>query len=285
MSPHAGPPTDPMAPTLADAGFAPSATAVIAADRARALAATLDADPDVLAGGALPLLWHWVCFVPANPTAALGPDGHPRRRPEMAAFPQRMWGGSRVTEHVALRLDAPARRDSALVRAERKAGTSGDFWVLTVEHRIHQDGALCLVEEHDVVLRAPGPLAAAGPARADAPADEWVEERVPDAVLLFRYSALTFNSHRIHYDLPYATQVEGYPDLVVHGPLLATLLADLARRGSGRSVRAIRFRARAPVFANQRIWLTGHADGDGAALRVLRADHSVAVTLDAELGP
>ena len=114
----------------------------------------------------------------------------------------------------------------------------------------------------------------------NSPDADWVETRVADPVLLFRFSAVTANAHRIHYDHPYATGVEGYPDLVVHGPLTAVLLADLARRRGDRDWRSVSYRARAPHYANRRFWLTGTPTDDGAELAAVRADHTVAMTLE-----
>jgi 3-methylfumaryl-CoA hydratase len=286
-------------PQLDDAGFAAETAALVTSDAARRMASCLGADPAVLVGGRLPPLWHWGAFLPDIPADELGPDGHRRRRAEMAGFPQRMWVGGRITVHEQLRLDAPARRSSAMLSTDAKEGGSGRFWLLTVGHTITQDGAVCIEEQQDIVLRvaATEPVPAVVPvARAPETAwgdTAWVEELVADPVLLFRFSAVTANSHRIHYDHPYATGVEGYPDLVVHGPLSALLLAELARRRGGVAARSISFRARAPHFANQPFWLTGGpvhdagadiggADaGVGADTALVRADHTVSMTLQA----
>jgi 3-methylfumaryl-CoA hydratase len=268
-------------PLLEDTGFDAHTTALVAPEQAARLAACLDADPAQLDTGELPTLWHWACFLPNVPTAALGPDGHPRRRPEMAAFPQRMWVGGRVHVRQPLRLGALTERRSRVLHADAKDGSSGRFWLLTVGHAITQDDALCVEEEQDLVLREAAAAASPGPERADPPDAEWVEELRADPVLLFRFSAVTNNAHRIHYDYPYATLVEGYPDLVVHGPLTAVLLAEMARRRTGRMAREIAFRARAPHFANRRFWLTGRPTADGAEMAALREDHVVAMTLEA----
>lgn len=268
-------------PTLADAGFTATARAEVTHEHAARLAACIDADPAVLGDGDLPTLWHWTCFLPSVATSALGPDGHPRRRPEMDAFPQRMWVGGRVRVAQPLRLGVVAERESRLLRAEAKDGGAGRFWLVTVGHSITQAGGGHLEEEQDIVFREAVPTPTPGSDRDDAPQAEWVEELVADPVLLFRFSAVTANSHRIHYDLPYATGVEGYPDLVVHGPLTAILLGELARRRNGRMARDVAFRARAPHFANHRSWLTGAPVDGGADLAAIRADHAVAMTLEA----
>ena len=267
-------------PTLLDAGFAERAHGTIATEQATRLAACIDADPTALDTGTLPLLWHWACFLPQVATAQLGVDGHPRRRPEMEAFPQRMWVGGRVQVERPLRLDGDAARWSRIVRTDLKDGSTGRFWLVTVGHVVSQDDEVCIDEEQDLVFRGAAAVAPPGPDRDDAPVAEWVEELVADPVLLFRFSALTANAHRIHYDQPYATKVEGYPDLVVHGPLTAILLAELARRRRDRPFHSASYRARAPHFANHPFWLTGTATDDGVDLAAIRADHTVAMTLE-----
>ena len=270
------------APTLDDVGVPPELSEVVSSSRAERLAACLDADPSRVARGALPPLWHWTCFVPTVPTAALGSDGHPRRRPEMAAFPQRMWVGGRVHVERALALDTEATRVSEVVRAERKqGGRAGDFWLVTVQHTVRQAGTVCVREEQQLAFRGAGALAAPGPDRADPPEARWIQERTADPVLLFRFSAVTNNAHRIHYDHPYAVGEEGYPDLVVHGPLTALLLAEFAQRCTGRGAHDVTFRAHAPHFANRRFWLTADELDDGRIRAVaLRGDHEPAMTVE-----
>ncbi len=274
--------SDPATPALEDCGFSPEASALLHPDQAARLAACIDADPGVLASGELPALWHWACFLPDVPTASLGEDGHPPRRPELAAFPRRMWVGGRVDVAEPLVVDEVARRTSRIVSAAQKEGTTGRYWLVTVGHRISQYGTLCVEEEQDLVFRGASELPAPGDVRDDSPAAEWVEELRPDAVLLFRFSAVTNNAHRIHYDQRYAIDVEGYPDLVVQAPLTAVLLAEMARQRTGRVARHVSFRARAPLFVNRRFWITGHRDDEAAVLAAVRDDHEVAMTLDAE---
>lgn len=271
-------------PGLVDTGFTEHAVAPVAREHAALLAATLDVDPGLLDTGALPLPWHWAFFPPVVATAGLGDDGHPRRRDEMSAFPLRMWVGGRLRSTRPLSIGRAADRASSVLSADIKDGSTGRFWLVTVAHAISQDGAVCIEEEQDLVLRGPSVASAPGP-DAEAPRREWVEERVADPVLLFRYSALTFNSHRIHYDAPYATGVEHYPGVVVQGPLTATLLCDLAARRGGAPVRAADFRARVPLFAGRRFWLTGARGGSppgaAASLAAIRADGETAMTLTA----
>jgi 3-methylfumaryl-CoA hydratase len=267
-------------PTLADAGFVELAHDAVPLAQATRLAACLDVDTALLDHGLLPALWHWALFHPEVATADLGDDGHPRRRPEMHEFPQRMWVGGRVHITRPLRIGVDAERVSRIVRAEVKEGGAGRFWLVTVAHSIEQEGAACIDEEQDLVFRTAGDLAAVGPDTSTAPGGDWVEERVAAPLLLFRFSAVTNNAHRIHYDRPYATGAEGYPDLVVHGPLTAILLAELARTRRGRDARELSYRARAPHFANHRFWLAGSSTDDGAALRAVRADGETAMTLE-----
>jgi 3-methylfumaryl-CoA hydratase len=267
-------------PTLADAGFVELAHDPVRLEQAARLASCLDVDPAVLHDGLLPALWHWVLFHPEVPTAGLGVDGHPRRRAEMGEFPQRMWVGGRVRVTRPLRIGVDAERVSRIVKADVKEGAAGRFWLVTVGHTIEQEGAPHVDEEQDLVFRAAGSLGPVGTDAEAAPLGEWVEERVADPKLLFRFSAVTANAHRIHYDEPYATAVEGYPDLVVHGPLTAILLAELARTRRGRDAHEVSYRARAPHFANRRFWLAGSPSDDGASLRAVRADGETAMTMD-----
>jgi 3-methylfumaryl-CoA hydratase len=271
-------------PLLEDTGFEPRAVSALDTEHVVRVAACLDVDATaVLDSGVLPVLWHWAFFLPTEPTADLGPDGHLHRRPEMADFPRRMFGAGRVRVVEPLAIGEQAERVSAVRSASLKEGSSGRFWVVTVGHEITQHGRVCIEEEKDFLLRAPSRTPAPGASTGDPPETEWVEDITPDAALLFRFSAVTYNAHRIHYDWPYATEVEEYPDLVVHGPLTAILLASMAERRSGRAVRNLTFRARAPLFVDQRIWLTGSAHDGHAVMAAVRGDHSVAMTLGAEL--
>ena len=243
--------------------------------RARAMRATLDDPAAALEeGDPLPPLWHWAYFWPLAPGATLGPDGHPARGGFLPpiALPRRMWAGSRVACAAPLTIGASITRNSTITDVRFKEGRSGHLAFVTLRHEISGPEGLCIDEEHDIVYRqAPegGEAPAPGePAPQDAP---WRRQVVPDPVLLFRYSALTFNGHRIHYDRPYATGDEGYPGLVVHGPLLATLMVGLVRaeRPEAR-VTWFEFRALRPVFDTAPFTVAGRpgADGEGAELWV-----------------
>ena len=214
-------------------------TELITSAPAEALAGLLGVPmPDPEAGQGLPLLWHWLYLLDRAPQAALGPDGH-RAHGGIPAPPgpgrRRMFAGGRVTQRAPLRAGTAATRRTWEASSAEKHGRSGTLLFITVRSEISQDGQVVIAEEQDIVYRgsaaspAPASPAPASPHR-EAPADPHVWPVAVDPVLLFRFSALTYNSHRIHYDRDYARDVEGYPGLVVHGPLQALLMAELARR-------------------------------------------------------
>jgi 3-methylfumaryl-CoA hydratase len=226
---------------------------VLTAGPLAGLAVTLDRDePLPRPGDALPPLAHWLYFLPRHRQSELGPDGHARRGGFLppVPLPRRMWAGGRFEFRHPLRVGDEVLRTSRIVDVRHKAGRSGDLVFVLVRHAVENAAGIALVEDHDIVYRdapQPGAPAAAG-MPAPAPAD-WQREIVPDDVLLFRYSALTFNGHRIHYDRRYVTTIEGYPGLVVHGPLQATLLLDLVRRElPSAAVTRFEFKAMRPVF-------------------------------------
>ena len=251
-----------------------------------ALAATLDRDdPEPRPGDALPPLWHWLYFLPRARQSQLGPDGHPRRGGFLPPvdLPRRMWAGGRLTFPGTLRVGEPIIRTSTVADVSMKEGRSGRLVFVLVRHDISGPDGVAITEEHDIVYRDPPAPGEPPPAPRPAPDDAgWRRDIVPDAVLLFRYSALTFNGHRIHYDRRYVTEEEGYPGLVVHGPLLATLLADLVRRHSARRLAAFRFRAASPVFDLAPFAVCGRAEADGAKLWVRRDDGALAMQAEAE---
>ncbi len=229
--------------TLDDLGLAAELHSRLPSEHASALAATLDQvfEPEA----PLPALWHWAFFNPVVPTSALGPDGHPARHGStLAGFPRRMWVGGEVSVAGPLRVDTPSVRRTRLVDHTRKHGSSGDLLIVTLEHTVEQHATIVVTERQDVVYRGEGITAPVGAPVEPPPASGWREEVVPRAALLFRFSAVTFNTHRIHYDQRYATEVENYPDLVVHGPLTALLLAGSATREVGRPIRSFAYRGR-----------------------------------------
>jgi 3-methylfumaryl-CoA hydratase len=229
-----------------------------------ALAATLDReDPGLV----LPPLWHWTLFPQLTPQSGIGPDGHALRGGFLppVPLPRRMWAGGRLDFLQPLRIGDQVRRLSRVAGIRSKLGRRGELVFVTVRHQIFSSSGLALTEEHDIVYRG---MESSPAAPLPAPDGALYErEIVPDPVLLFRYSALTFNGHRIHYDRSYATGVEGYPGLVVHGPLIATLLLDLLHRHRPEvQVRRFQFKAVRPLFDTQPFFVCGRPDGNGFAL-------------------
>lgn len=217
-------------------------------------------------GEALPPLWHWAFFQPAFDECSLGKDGHPVRT---AVLPpndgrNRMWAGGRIEFFEPLRVDGEATRVTSLIKLEEKAGHSGPLLFATLRHDYLQGAQLCLREEQDIVYREPSvpKLFSAQPTTAG----DWREVIEPTPALLFRYSAITFNSHRIHYDWPYATGVEGYPGLVVHGPLIASLnLQAFCRANPQARPRHFAYRGIRPLIAPQPFDVGGRIVAPGKA--------------------
>lgn len=250
------------------------------------LAATLDHPAPPWPAGSVPPLGHWLAFLPDARQSAIGADGHPDRSDfaPAAGLPRRMWAGSRLTFHHPLAPDTEIERRTTVLRSDRKQGRSGALLFVTFNHRVRCGAIECLTEEQDVVFRAPsapGVAAAAPPGqRAESP-PLWTRVVEPSAALLFRYSALTFNAHRIHVDRDYARSVEGYADLVVHGPLLATLLIDLfLRHQPGATVTHFAFRADRPVLAPRPFRICGIPTATGAELWAEDADGNVCLRAD-----
>lgn len=273
----------------ADLGVAASTSSALAVEHTRRIAATLDDARPFGSGDALPPLWHWAFFTPEVPTSTLGADGHPRLPADgpTADLPRRMWAGGSVRWERPLRIGEPAERQTQVGSVEEKTGRSGRLLIVQLRHTYRQDGAICIDETQDLVYREPpsaaSPAAAPAAEPADAPsiqAARVVRHDVREPLLL-RYSAVTFNAHRIHYDRPYATEVEGYAGLVVHGPLLATLLTAAAADHAGdASLASISYRGVAPATAPGTVTIAiDAADGDDAGLvgRAVRADGTVAM--------
>jgi len=244
---------------------------VLTATPVAALSATLDRDdPPPLPGTVLPPLWHWLYFTPLTRHGELGEDGHARRGGFLppVPLPRRMWAGGRLDFLQPLRVGETVTRVSTIQDVTVKEGRSGALAFVCVRHEFSTAQGLALREEHDIVYRdAPQPGTPA-PEPTPAPRDEqFSREIVPDPVLLFRYSALTFNGHRIHYDRSYVTGVEGYPGLIVHGPLIATLLVDLLRRNlPAATVKRFSFKAVRPTFDIHPFTVCGKVDGQTVTL-------------------
>jgi 3-methylfumaryl-CoA hydratase len=265
-------------------------TCVIAPESADLMAATLDRDdPPRKVGDPLPTMWMWMGFRPHARRSAIGPDGHPARGDFLppVALPRRMFGGARHRFLAPLPVGETITRTARIASVAGKRGASGVMVLVTVAQTFAVDGVDRVEEEQDIIYReaakpgaAPEPEAPGGPI----PQTPWRAEWVPDVVTLFRYSALTFNGHRIHIDRPYATGEEGYPGLVVHGPLTATLLSELLRDNTGdRPLARWAFRARRPLFDISPVILTGGPtpDGAGAALGAYDAQGRLAMSAEA----
>lgn len=257
--------------------------------QARAAAAMLDiADVPIDAGAPLPPLWQWFYFLATVPQARLGGDGHPERGGFMppVPLPRRMFAGSRMRFHRPLVIGRPATREGLIRDVVIKHGQSGELVFVTVGYVYRQAGEVCIEEEQDIVYREPGAaVAAPEPVALAPPAPQtWCRDMQADSRLLFRFSALTFNAHRIHYDRAYATQEEGYPGLIVHGPLTAVLLADLVRSNDARPILSFRFRGQAPLFDLSPFRLTGKPDGPRVELQACGPDGRTTLVATAELG-
>lgn len=259
---------------------------VIDARTANALAATLDCDDQLAQGSALPPLWHWTYFWGVSPGAALGEDGHAKRGGFLppVPLPRRMWAGGRLRFSAPLVIGAQATRTSRILDVNVKQGASGPLAFVTVAHEMAIGGQMAIYEEHDIVYRDnPQPGSAPPKAKLAPVSAAWSRQIVPDSVLLFRYSALTFNGHRIHYDRGYVTGVEDYPGLIVHGPLVATLLAELLRaQMPKRRLLAFSFRAVGPLFDIAPFSVHGEPDADGCTIRLWAANAQGELAMQAE---
>ncbi len=266
-------------------GKTEAATDTVTAWPVAALAATLDrreAAPQN--GGELPPCWHWLYFLEAKALSELGPDGHPKRGGFLppVPLPRRMWAGGRLEFLHPLRIGDEIRRDSTILSVEAKSGRSGNLVFVTVEHSISSGGRVAVREEHDIVYRDAARPGDAPPEAAHGAANPaWQRSVNGDPVTLFRYSALTFNGHRIHYDLAYAKQEEHYPGLIVHGPLQTTLMLDLCRRHAAKRVTKLDYRARLPLFHGETFSINGNPHAGGATADLWTANASGQITMSA----
>ena len=269
-------------------GRSETVTDIATATPYAALSATLDWPAErPPPGTTLPALWHWLYFLPLYPQSKIGPDGHAKRGGFLppVPLPRRMWAGSQFRFHAPLFIGDTLSRVSTIEDVTEKSGRTGPLVFVKVRHEIRRQNEtdVALTEFHDIVFREAPKVGDAAPPPTRAPAGAtWEQRWVPDDVLLFRYSALTFNGHRIHYDRRYVTEVEGYPGLVVHGPLLATLLLDLLRRKRpDAEVTRYEFRAMRPLFDIDPFFVCGEPQSDGKTFRLWTRDHQGALTMDA----
>lgn len=268
---------------VADFGIVEVSRSEFPAEIGQRLASTLDRSGLLVeAGQSVPLLWHWVFFTPTSLTRDLGPDGHARLPPDgpTRGFPRRMFAGGSIQQVGPLVFGSPAERHASLTGYERKEGRSGPLVLLHVHYDLYQAGGLAVTEEQSLVYLPPTSRGVRLPPDdhqgLSVPPGGWVEEVEIGSALLFRYSAVTFNAHRIHYDGEYARAAEGYPELVVQGPLVATLLADSALENVGE-LDSFSFRATAPLFKGSPLQIVGELHGSRVELRAVRSDDVVAM--------
>ena len=257
----------------------------ITAAPVRGLNATLD-HPAIAVENGTPLfpLWHWLYFLPQHRQSEIGPDGHAKRGGFLppVPLPRRMWAGSPFEFRSPVRIGDAVERTSTIADVTTKEGRTGKLVFVKVRHEVRCNGAAepAIVEFHDIVYRGAKKPGDVEPPPSPADQGEWQRQIVPDDVLLFRYSALTFNGHRIHYDRQYVTEVEGYPGLIVHGPLIATLLMDLVRRNApDAQVAAFRFKAVRPTFDLHPFKVHGRRGGN--TVKLWAQDDEGWLTMDA----
>lgn len=265
-------------------GRTETAVDVIGPGPARRLQATLDRNPTFAPGDDLPPFWHYLYFNPEATASQLKQDGHERlgRFLPPVALPRRMWASGRVDITRPLRIGETATRTSTIRDVTMKQGNSGKLCFVTLDHDITVADEVCFSERQNIVYREMPAPGSPQPVGKPAPENAGFETVVtPDPVMLFRYSALIFYGHRIHYDADYTRDVEGYPDLVVHGPLTATLLVDLALRNrADAALKSFEIRAMSPLFNPAPIHLEGVHDGDVTRTWARTPDGSLAMTVD-----
>jgi len=247
-------------------GRSQSVIDVLEPARSNALDVALSGEGGGKTGDPLPLLHHWLYFWDVKQPQGLGVDGHPAKGGFLppVPLPRRMWAGGRVTFVKPLLLGQIVTRTSTITAIKEKTGSTGRLVFVTVRHDLDAGQGVAVSEEQDLVYREPASAMLPTPVAAPAPDAVWREEVIPDSVLLFRYSALTMNGHRIHYDRPYAMEEEAYPGLVVHGPLQATLLVSLAARHLDAPVTGFDFRGQQPAFDGVPLHVCGQATEGGA---------------------
>ena len=248
------------------------------------MSAMLDYELTPQVGDALPPGWHWMFFAEMARQSVLSTDGHAPRGDFLppVKLPRRMWGGNRLKFFEPIPIGEELRRESEILSIKNKEGRSGELALVTVRHGYFVKEGLAMEEEHDIVYRsAANGGSQSPPGQVPDNTADWSKEIVPDAVLLFRYSALTYNGHRIHYDMPYVQDVEGYPGLIVHGPLTATLLMESARgKHPGEVFEMVLVKAHRPLFAGNKLVVQGSETDSGVHMCALDREGFVAMTVD-----
>jgi 3-methylfumaryl-CoA hydratase len=269
-------------------GKAQSASSILTIAPMEGLAAILDRDSTAFSiGDALPPLWHWLYFLETSKQSELAEDGHPHRGDFLPPIdlPRRMWAGSRLNFIRPLLAGETIKRSSTIQSIKLKQGRSGSLGFVCVAHELSDSSGALLIEEHDIVYRdmSTGIVSAPSPLKADDNHD-FARTVTPDPVLLFRYSALTFNGHRIHYDRAYAKDVESYPGLVVHGPLLATFLLELfADNHPDATLSGFSFKAIKPVFDNDSFQVCGNKPDNIGNAKLWIADNAGNLCMEAQV--
>ena len=262
-------------------GRTSSSEAYLDPAQANAMLVTLDREPSLCAGDILPPAWHWLYVHEHVRASELGPDGHPQLGVVMppVPLPRRMWAGGQFVFHAPLLLGTTVMRESTIQSITHKQGRSGPLFFVTVGHRLYTNDQLNLIEQQSIVYRELSVDTAASSAQLAPDDADYTQRYQLNSTALFRYSALTFNGHRIHYDADYARQVEGYPDLVIHGPLIATLLLDLYIR-QGSPLSSFRYRAKSPLFLPHAFTVNGKSTERGA--RLWASNHLGELAMEAE---
>jgi 3-methylfumaryl-CoA hydratase len=260
---------------------------IVTAAQANALAATLDRDERFKDGDALPPGWHWSFFPEAVNLADTGPDGHAKPGAFFPELPlkRRMWAANKMRFRAPVVIGTRATRTMRIASVTPKDGGTGPLIFVVVQIEVANDAGVCIEEEMTYVFRGPPGANEPAPRKVEPPRGaQWTFTIDPTPVLLFRFSALTMNSHRIHYDLPYVTQEEGYPGLLVHGPLIHTLLVDGLRRARpGVKTGAVSVRAASPLYAGAKFTVSGAVEGESAKLWAVGPSGGVAMSGEAAL--
>ena len=257
----------------------------VALSAVRRLAALLDSPAQFRRNDVLPAAWYIMLFGATTPQSGLGPDGHPAKGQFLPpiALPRRMFAGRRVSFHQPLIIGEDVSRVSTIQSITPKQGRSGEMCFVTVRHEISGQRGLAVVEEQDIVYRGDAPLAQKALQGPEEKRADWSRPWTPDTVALFRYSAITYNGHRIHYDLPYTRESEGYPGLIVNGGLTTLLLWELGTSSTGRQLKFSSSRNLKPLFVNRSATLCGRMEGEKTLLWALDDLGSKALEAEVEL--
>ena len=259
-------------------GRTTEASDIVTAQLVKGLRATLFQEiGEPKAGDAAPFTAHWCLAQPVFPMSQLGPDGHPTRGGFLppVPLPRRMWAGGELEFVDALRVGDVARRSSRISDVTMKTGSTGVLCFVSVQHEVTTSRGLAIRERQDIVYRDVSGPAPAAPAKSPPPppAAQHRETHVSDPVLLFRYSALTFNGHRIHYDRDYVTKVEGYPGLIFHGPLQASFIVELAAKlHGGQAPKKLSYRGVQPLFEGSEFSINANPTDSGMELWIANAE-------------